>query len=252
MIPMTPTNNLADILKDISQFETKTKQDAEFVVTRYNEDIAWIKGVEHLTTVYNKGTPFDISATVIQTPNFGYGLETMLRHIISRYDSLASATMFCQGNIADRDDQPMNPLTWYFDGTAPIKAVLTDSYDPPKSHYRMRLTDPATFSSYTLREWREKVLGIKYKYLVEMWVRGDWLAVSRDKIREKPLAYYCYLYDACRFQRGVLVEECWFLERSWWSILTYKLPQSFKYSVKKPLDQVLLAFPSLPSLPSPQ
>lgn len=236
---MQPTNNLADILKDISKFSTKTKSECEFVVTRYNEDLHWIKGIEHLTTVYNKGDPLTLSSEVINTPNFGYGLETMLRHIITRYDSLAEITMFCQGNLADRTDQPMYPLQWYFDGTRPLKGLTTDAYDPPKSHFRMRLTDPNTFSSYTLREWREKVLGIPYKYLVEFWVKGDWIAVAREKIREKPLAYYCYLYDACKFHRGLLVEECWFLERSWWSIFTYKLPMSFVYSGKTP-HQVLL------------
>ena len=231
---MKPTNTLTDILKDITKISERKKSEVEFVVTHYNESLEWIKGIEHLTTIYSKGNPFTTSAQLIQVPNFGYGLETMLRHIITRYDSLSAITMFCQGNLADRKDQPMYPLTWYVDGTSPLKAVLTDSYDPPKSHYRMRLTDPKTFSSYTLREWREKVLGIPYKYLVEMWVRGDWIAVSREKIRAKPLAYYCYLYDSCQFQRGVLVEECWFLERSWWSIFTYPLSPKFKYMPKTP------------------
>lgn len=228
---MKPTTDLASILKDIDKFKGYTKSQAEIVITRYNEDLAWTKGLEHLTTIYDKQT---------QYPNFGYGLETMLRHIITRYDSLADITMFCQGNLADREDQPMYTLTSYFDQTKPtdLKAVLTDSYDPPKSHFRMRLTDPTTFSSYTLREWREKVLGIPYRYLVEMWVRGDWIAVGRDRIRSKPLAYYCYLYDACKFHRGILVEECWFLERSWWSIFTYKLDPRFKYTEKT--SQVLL------------
>jgi hypothetical protein len=221
---MKPTTDLAVILKDIDKFQTYTKSQAEIVITQYKEDLAWTKGLEHLTTIYDK----------TKLPNYGYGLETMLRHIITRYDSLADVTMFCQGNIADRADQPMYPLTWYFDQTTTkdLKAVLTDSYDPPKSQFRMRITDPQTFSSYTLREWREKVLGIPYRYLVEMWVRGDWIAVGRDRIRSKPLAYYCYLYDACKFGRGLLVEECWFLERSWWAILTYKLDPKFTYPSK--------------------
>ena len=162
----------------------------------------------------------------------------MLRHIITRYNSLADMTMFCQGTLADRADQPLYPLSWYFDGSG-VKGYLTDAYDVPKSRYRSRLTDPLTFSNRTLTTFREKVVGIPYKYLVEMWVRGDWISVSRDAIHKKPYQYYCHLYEACNFKRGVLVEECWFLERSWYSIFTGQLRHNFKYPDHKSEDILL-------------
>ena len=239
--PSGPTSDLSTILKNRSMFCNKAKADTEFVVTRFQEDLAWTAGLEHLVTVYNKGSSnFDISgATIINVPNFGVGLETVLRHIITRYDSLADTTMFCQGTLADRIDQPMYPLEWYFD-FAPaedvkkgVKGVLTDSYDVPKSQYRFRLSSDSCKSvkNRNLREFREKVVGIPYKYLVEFWVRGDWISVRRDAILKKPRDYYSYLYDACQFGRGTFVEECWFLERSLYSIFTQPVRLLFKYAV---------------------
>lgn len=259
---MRPTTDLATILENRSQFLEVTKAQAEFVVTRYQEDLAWTKGFEHLVTVYNKGlNDLDISgATFLSVPNFGAGLETVLRHIIMRYDSLAEVTMFCQGQIADRADQPLYPLEWYFDFTTEfthtdpqiqrdhdgvskkgVKGVLTDSYDGPRSHFLARISGDSckAVRDRTLREFREKVVGIPYKYLVEFWVRGDWISVRRDVILKKGRDYYMYLYEACRFGRGIFVEECWFLERSLYSIFTHSLRAGFTYSCKDEKEVLL-------------
>jgi len=212
------TNKLSDIL-DTTKFADKTKNQAEFVITRFNESLDWLKGLEHLATVYNKGESIENpSYTVIEVPNYGVGIETILRHIISRYDSLADRTMFCQATLADREDQPMYPLSWYFEGE-PVRGVLTDAYDPPKFQYRARLSNESCASKRNLKEFRE-FIGIPYKHLNEYWVRGDWMSVSKEVIRSKPRSYYCFLYDTCQFDRGILVEECWFMERSFYSIFT--------------------------------
>jgi len=254
---IVPLTDLSTILQNRRMFCDKTKAEAEFVVTRFQEDLAWISGLEHLVTIYNKGhmIPMDpISwqgATVINVPNYGVGLETILRHIITRYDSLADTTMFCQGNLADRIDQPMYQLEWYFDFTDTesvkkgVKGVLTDSYDVPKSRYRFRLNDASSSACHAvnnrnLREFREKVVGIPYKYLVEFWVRGDWISVRRDTILKKPLDYYRHLYDACKFGRGILVEECWFLEHSLYSIFTQPVRLAFSYPVDSAIFRLLV------------
>jgi len=254
---LEPTSDLSKILQNSGVFASKTKSEAEFVVTRFQEDLAWLSGLEHLATIYNKGSPdFHFgNAEVKSVPNFGAGLETLLRHIISRYDSLAEVTMFCQGGIADRPDQPLYPLEWYFDFTSVdttsestflrrdndmvskkgVKGVLTDAYDVPKSRFRGRLTDSATHAvrNRTLREFRDRVVGIPYKYLVEFWVRGDWISVQRDVIRKKPREYYMYLYESCKFGRGIFVEECWFLEHSLYSIFTQNVRRDFTYTSEK-------------------
>lgn len=228
---MSATNEIYEIFRNLEYFKTLDKNRAEIVITRYNEPLDWIKGMEHLVTVYNKGhLNHPIEMATIKVPNYGYGLETMLRHIITRYDSLAEVTFFAQGRLGDREDQPIYPLYYYFEGmnANSIRGVKTLAYDLPKSRYRNRLTDPGTFAcdDKTLEDFR-KSIGIPYKFTIEHWVKGDWISVGRNLIREKPKEYYSYLYDACKFGRGVIVEECWFLERSWYSIFTTSLKKNF-------------------------
>jgi hypothetical protein len=222
---MKPTNNLQEILADTDFFKNKTKSETEIVITRFNEDLKWTDTLEHVCTVYNKGEFFEKGQCTIQNiPNFGVGIETLLRHIIERYSTLAEITMFCQATLGDRIDQPMYPLHWYFqmEPNEGIRGILTDSYDPGKSQYRTRISSPDCISigNRTLEEFRKNIIQIPYKYYRESWVRGDWISIRKGLIRRKPLSYYKAIYDACRFERGILVEECWFLERSFYSIFT--------------------------------
>jgi hypothetical protein len=234
---MNASTNPEVVFGTNSEFRTFQKQQAEFVITRFNEPLTWLQGLDHLATIYNKGAP-DIPYPSIQVPNAGAGLETMLRHIITRYDSLADITFFCQGELLDRDDQPLYPLIWYFKDMPPngVKGYTSEAYDRGNSRFPNRLsnTDCTAIKGRDLFSWRRDVVGIPYKSHREWWVRGDWISATRQAIRKKPLAYYCYLYDACQFQRGIFVEELWYLERSWHSILTRPLDRAFKYAAKSP------------------
>jgi len=243
---MKPTRDLATILENIGKFSSKTKQEAEFVITRYNENLEWTKGLEHLLTIYNKGHPsfeFKGGAEVHHVPNFGVGIETILRHIITNFNKLAHITMFCQATLVDREDQPMHPLDWYFEegDKTGVRGVMTDSYDSPKSRLRFRISNDGckAVKDRTLTEFRQKVVGIPYRYLVEFWVRGDWISVTKEAIRKKPLEYYIYLYSECKFGRGLLVEECWFMERTFVSLFTRLLSPSFTYKTKDEKEVLL-------------
>jgi hypothetical protein len=242
---MKPTRDLAKVLENVGKFSSKTKQEAEFVITRYDENLEWTKGLEHLLTIYNKGDPsFELQgANLHHVPNFGVGIETILRHVITNYDKLADKTMFCQATLVDREDQPMYPLDWYFEegDKSGVRGVLTDSYDGPKSRLRFRISNDRckAVRDRTLAEFRQKVVGIPYKYLVEFWVRGDWFSVSKEAIRKKPREYYAYLYSECRFGRGLLVEECWFMERTFVSLFTRLLYPTFTYTSKDEKEVLL-------------
>ena len=262
---MKPSLDPAIVLANKSEFQNFTKSQREFVITRFNESLDWIEGLEHLTTVYNKGpltpkggpltpkggpltpkggplTPKGGPLTpkgevfdpqTIQVPNVGAGLETMLRHIIDRYDSLAEITMFCQGNLLDRDDQALYPLSWYFEKEARlgVRGFTVEAWDSGTSRFPNRLsnTNCTAIKDRDLARFRQEVVGIPYKPYGESWVRGDWISATREAIRRKPLAYYKHLYAACEFGRGIFTEELWYLERSWYSILTRPLAKNFRY-----------------------
>lgn len=66
----------------------------EIVVAHYKESLAWLDRLPGVTaTVYAKG-----GGAGIPLPNVGREAHTYLHHIVSRYDSLAPCTVFCQGH----------------------------------------------------------------------------------------------------------------------------------------------------------
>lgn len=215
---MKPTCELNTVL-DLQTVPLKKSQ-AEIVITRFDESLEWTRGIEHLCTVYNKGSPLQTNAEVINVPNHGVGCETILRHICERYHTLADVTLFCQATLCDRSDQPMYPLSQYM--KCPIDSVFGNKeelYDVPKSRYLFRRGVHPSVGDKSFGEWR-KAVGLKYKPAYEFWVKGDWISVGAQRIRKRPLEFYKNLYALCEFQRGILVEECWFLERSFYTIFS--------------------------------
>jgi len=214
---------LESVLK-VNRFRYLDRTNFEIVITRFNEPLFWTDGMEHLCTVYNKGDDFHLGkgAKVISVPNYGVRAETILRHIISRYNSLPEVTFFSQANLCDNTYQPLYPLTYYYtkcrvNGVFGYEELLED---PPESRFQWRISSISCKSvgDKTFAEWRRDVAGISYRQSQEGWVKGDWISVGRERIQKRPLAYYKKLYDACQFSRGILVEECCFLERTFYSM----------------------------------
>ena len=83
-----------------------TKKNFEMVISRYDEDISWSKNYIQFRTIYNKGKPFDdTSIHYIPRKNVGHLAETILHHIITNYDHLATTTFFTHGSFNYRNDQ---------------------------------------------------------------------------------------------------------------------------------------------------
>lgn len=216
----TATCDLTTVLN--GDFKDFRKNNFEIVITRYNEDLLWTSGLEHLCSVYNKGSEFNFKGDVKNVPNHGVGCETILRHICENYWRLADVTFFSQATLCDRSDQPLYPLEVY--RGCPIDSVVAykdELNDMPKSRFIFRISDEGCRSvgDLTFGEWRRKI-GIPYKVAYESWVKGDWIAVGRKRVQKKPLSFYQNLYTLCEFERGILVEECWFLERTFYSLFS--------------------------------
>ena len=75
----------------------------ELVVAHYTENLNWLRNLPKglRTTVYDKGPNGLLEQTPIPLPNVGREAHTYLHHIVSRYDSLAEWTVFCQGKPFD-------------------------------------------------------------------------------------------------------------------------------------------------------
>jgi len=240
---MEPVTNMVDFMSGIEKFSNIDKSLREVVICRYNEDIAWSESIKNIRTIYDKGSPYN--ADSIQQPNFGVNQETILWHIINRYDSLAEVTFFTQAVICDRDDQPVYSLNDYLsidgNGYLAFDKKLTKAWDCFKIEYFYRdnhMPDKGA-SIHTLFSFSKYVLGLSSDFNERFYNDGSYFSVGAERIRSKPLSYYQHIYNECNFGRGnssvhlngSTVEEIFFLEKMFWSI--FNLTPDFGSNIPK-------------------
>jgi hypothetical protein len=90
----------------------KTKEsfesNIEIVVSRYNEDLEWLKNKKfrYPVTIYNKGNNDNFykpkGCKVIQLPNVGREGHTYLYYILNNYNNLPDLTVFLPGSSDDK------------------------------------------------------------------------------------------------------------------------------------------------------
>lgn len=98
----------------------------ELVVARYAEDLGWLRNIppQIRATVYDKN-PDHPYPGARRLPNVGREAHTYLHHIVTRYETLAPITVFCQGKPFDhafdfrktlrelaRDPQQIKDFRW--------------------------------------------------------------------------------------------------------------------------------------------
>jgi hypothetical protein len=185
---------------------TMTDSPIELVVARHQEDLRWLRRVptKIRITVYNKGTDLDPGLvgslsedrriSFQSLPNIGLEAHTYLHHLVSRYDSLASVTVFCQGHpfdhapdlhdrlcaLAEGIENP-DPFLWY--------GFLDDTDDP----FGRRLFMPWSKNP----ERRELQTGRLYEELFAEpspeffhFRCGAQFAVTAAGVKKRPLGFY--------------------------------------------------------------
>jgi len=93
--------------KNNTRKNNKNSRTLEIVVSRFNEDLNWLKEIPTnfytKITVYNKGdSPIECpvnNCTVHPLPNLGRDSHTYFHHVIQNYDNLADITMFLPGSV---------------------------------------------------------------------------------------------------------------------------------------------------------
>ena len=203
----------------------------EIVVSHYEENLDWLLGHEHQTTLYNKGESRHIFTThrLIQLPNVGRESHTYLYHIVHNYDSLASLTLFTQGRIEDsvehfqgldnlieKAETSSDDLTIFrskvkfkdWNGIRHVKKWAREREDGS-----MRLADltPGEF-------WKWMFDGMEHPESVE-WVWAATFAATRKAIYRHPLLFYRKLLNYIEQTEHANPEEGHDFERFWISIL---------------------------------
>ena len=107
------------------------------IVARYNENIDWVKKINHKVTIYNKGES-DIDIDSIKLKNIGREGETFLYHIVNNYNNLDDVTVFLQGNPFEH----LQLLVGW-------RAQLTeDEIDIVCNKMNLEITDNSEFSTF--------------------------------------------------------------------------------------------------------
>ena len=176
----------------------------ELVVSRFQEDLRWLKRVPATIgiRIYNKGAADPLPTTLkdrknvslIPLPNVGLEAHTYLTHLVTRYDSLAPVTLFCQGHPFDHAPdlherlgalatgvETPDPFLWY--------GFLEDTDD----QFGHRLFIPWSKNP----ERRELATGRLYEELfgepspeLFHFRCGAQFAVTREGVRRRPAAFY--------------------------------------------------------------
>ena len=183
MIPCTKTNKNF-VLEKSKCLNNKEKKNFEIVVTRFDENLNYLKNYEDFLTVYNKGKcDLSLNCKIVNRPNIGRDGETIFYHIVNNWDNLSDVTLFSQGYINDRNDQ----LISYND---------FENYSNTNDIYFFE-------KRYDLPNFDEKLLNfhIKFKDIYKEifneeykknfpWVAGMWISVKKDIIKRVPYNIY--------------------------------------------------------------
>ncbi len=116
----------------------------ELVVCRYREDIAWLDHVPHdfAVTVYAKSDePAKVTRPhrMIRLQNVGRESHSMLKHIVTRYDTLAEWTYFCQGDALFHAPDFLGRLEVEYADVCPLSRIYSRDHPSEEVHRRDRV-----------------------------------------------------------------------------------------------------------------
>lgn len=213
-------------------FENKPIQ---IVVSRYNEDLEWLKreDLQFPVIIYNKGDNDNFykpkNSKVINLPNLGREGETYLHHIVDNYDNLEELTIFLPGsadmkNKIEKLNRIMKSINKEIKTTFPIEKKDNNNfikdyfYGFKLDNWKSTNNDNSnknSESNLTISEirpfgkWYEKTFDKNVKYFSYNGI----FSVSKDHIHQYSKEYYENL------QKQLLVssnpEVGHYFERAW-------------------------------------
>ena len=181
-----------------------TKSEFEIVVARYREKVSWTRPYHPIVTIYDKSGEMG-AASMIPLKNIGREAGTYLHHIVSRYDTLATRTLFLQGSPHEHG---LIPFDHHLTSTEPFLSHIDSQQVLNCSH---TWWVDAQNKSGQGRLKRVSILGRHKRYFCQEFVQcplpkiirygwGAQFSVTAECIRSRPLAYYQKLYQASQAQ----------------------------------------------------
>lgn len=238
--------------------------DYHIVVSRFNEDVSWLREFGSNVRIMNKGD-FHTIPVVMQPysktlPNIGLDQYSHLRYIVDNYENLPSTVIFTQANLKDHHDihEPDPNLPMHkFDGsihnytnTMTTPQIITDMI---KQVYLYGRTQNAKCyvdqkkifivdeeykvnkkykdecdTGYKFGDWFERYVGKTMpRHDVFLWFKNTIFGSSKAYILSRPKSFYENLLKQFVAVRS---EVNHYFERSWFYVLNMDLqikPNSF-------------------------
>ncbi len=202
-------------------------QDTLVVVSKYSEDVEWVKKIKYPCLIYDKSsTPVESS---IHRPNIGREAETLLYYIITNYNSLPNKTIFLQG------DPRSNPVTYTYD----------EVINEVNKEHDNSLKTILTWEGHTdINQYWLKTCGILNSLLFEgdsmvKYSSGVQYVIPKDVILNRPIDLYITLHMlVVKFgHKGLIANldnlnggiDAWTMELVWGSIfnINKKLKENY-------------------------
>jgi hypothetical protein len=200
----------------------------EIVVARYNEDVSWLKEIDHPVVLYNKNEEpiIDIPAHVHfinDVPNVGREAYVYLKYIVDHYDALSDITVFLQAGIHEHQAGFPTPSEF-------IECLIEEAVSSGLST-RTTIDCIDTHGDFTIDFWYTSIdpslvrpLDAWFEHFTDTelptnplrWIPAAMFAVRQDHIRKRPRSFYTRLLHTV--DHHVNPEAVYFLERSWYQI----------------------------------
>jgi hypothetical protein len=226
----------------VEKFET---DDVELVISRYNENLEWLKDEpynKYKVIIYNKGPNEDFYKSpnireIIQLENLGREGHTYLHHIINNYNNLASLTVFLPGSLQLKHKNNNAKLIFqkipnsntsilncfYADNTiySKDKDFKIDYYVGSDDKNKLLVKD-GTLEESEYRpfgKWFIHHFGEESKDKFKCSTRFGILSISKEDIHKNTVDYYKKFYEEMKFPNP---EVGHYIERSWAPIFDIK------------------------------
>lgn len=156
--------------------------DYKVVISRYSEDIEWIKMFDDYV-VFNKGNTNGISDEILNRsyylPNVGKEGEVILRYITTHYYDLPSKIAFCQGHYYDHYQLSLTEFKYGL-------LTLEDGYSILDYSTDECLHKHMNFPKFNVEYWNGKLDNYRVGYDLQTW----WKEVSGEEYIQKPIVFW--------------------------------------------------------------
>lgn len=180
----------------------------ELVISRHQEKIDWLHGLEFPYKIYNKGD--DLPEFCVKLKNIGREAHTILFHICNNFYKLKEYTFFLQGNPFDHWPGILESFQKMKNGIIDGIFLNGGCFGYGKKHEEDFIAYPDIMYAYKLYE---SLYGSKIEKFV--FTAGAQVMVHRDHIKQHSLNFYRYCLLKMEHFEEKSGFDAWSFERIW-------------------------------------